>query len=241
MRCLCPHCFEVVAEDKSGSGINFCPYCQTLFKAIKKEMPPWILGVLVVVMANWQLGGRLHGSGSHSLQMSSNSVAKTGKLVPSKDMAQREERRSEAVNQLATFHDDSQTLPKEMSRPVLRQDMQTSGISFYHPGSPADDPCTIVLSPKSMLIYVKGKVIQHRPCLGPRQEWGIGCEFLGRVAKPLRTGTRLDKPTTIPIFSVGVRPPPSHRPPTLRWPSSPSHVEQRRAAISLAASGKSRR
>ena len=54
MRCLCPHCSQLVEQDKSENGINFCPHCQKLFQGIE-VVPPWILGVLVMLMAIWQL------------------------------------------------------------------------------------------------------------------------------------------------------------------------------------------
>jgi hypothetical protein len=43
-----------VEQDKSENGINFCPHCQKLFQGIE-VVPPWILGVLVMLMAIWQL------------------------------------------------------------------------------------------------------------------------------------------------------------------------------------------
>jgi ribosomal protein L37AE/L43A len=55
MRCLCPHCSQLVVQDKSENGINFCPYCQELFAGVEIKLSPWILGVLVVLMATWQI------------------------------------------------------------------------------------------------------------------------------------------------------------------------------------------
>jgi ribosomal protein L37AE/L43A len=54
MRCLCPHCSQLLVQDRNESGINFCPNCQKLFHGIE-VVPPWILGVLVVLMATWQI------------------------------------------------------------------------------------------------------------------------------------------------------------------------------------------
>jgi len=58
MRCLCPHCFQVVVQDKSENGINFCPHCHELFEGIALKKPTWIVGVLampVVLLTNWQI------------------------------------------------------------------------------------------------------------------------------------------------------------------------------------------
>ena len=58
IRCFCPHCSLLVVQDKSESGINFCPYCQMLFEGIAIKFPTWIAGVLavlVVLMVNWQI------------------------------------------------------------------------------------------------------------------------------------------------------------------------------------------
>jgi hypothetical protein len=45
----------LVVQDKNQSGINFCPHCQELFEGIEEKVPPWILGVLAVLTANWQI------------------------------------------------------------------------------------------------------------------------------------------------------------------------------------------
>ena len=118
------------------------------------------------------------------------SIAEIGELLSNADLVQQEERRFEVrraypVNQLVAFHDESETPTKEMFRPVLCQDITPSGISFYFPGPPAADHCTIVLGRKPMLIFVKAKVVHYGPYLGPNQEWVIGCEFLSKVGKPV--------------------------------------------------------
>ena len=122
--------------------------------------------------------------------MPSNSIAEIGEVVPNADVVQQEERRSEVrraypVTQVVAFHDESETPTKEMFRPVLCQDISPSGISFYLSGPPAADHCTIVLGRKPMLIFVKAKVVHYGPYLGPKREWVIGCEFLGKVGKPV--------------------------------------------------------
>ena len=62
MRCSCPHCSQLVVQDRNSSDINFCTYCHKLFEGIEEKMPSWILGVLVVLMANWQIICRLHSA-----------------------------------------------------------------------------------------------------------------------------------------------------------------------------------
>lgn len=64
MRCLCPHCAEWVAPDRSGMGINVCPYCKTLFMVIgkkkDKQMPLWLLGAVMALTANLPIMFSLH-------------------------------------------------------------------------------------------------------------------------------------------------------------------------------------
>ncbi len=56
MRVHCPYCNGRVKQSVNWDGPNFCPTCQKLFYASDApKMPPWILGVLVVLVANWQL------------------------------------------------------------------------------------------------------------------------------------------------------------------------------------------
>lgn len=59
MRCNCPHCAQLVRQDENVEGLNYCTKCQRLFLVPPKEkLPPWILGVLVVLTGNWQLISR---------------------------------------------------------------------------------------------------------------------------------------------------------------------------------------
>jgi hypothetical protein len=61
MRCICPYCSQMVIQLKNLDGPNFCQYCGKLFFAPKPEnVPPWVLGVVVVLMANWQIMYRLN-------------------------------------------------------------------------------------------------------------------------------------------------------------------------------------
>jgi hypothetical protein len=46
----------LVRQDENVEGLNYCANCQRLFlMPAKAKLPPWILGVLVVLTANWQL------------------------------------------------------------------------------------------------------------------------------------------------------------------------------------------
>lgn len=56
MRVLCPYCNGRLAQAKNPDGPNFCPTCQKLFYVPEEpHVPPWILGVLVILIANWQI------------------------------------------------------------------------------------------------------------------------------------------------------------------------------------------
>ena len=119
--------------------------------------------------------------------MPTNSIAEIGEGVPNADVVghRSEVRRTYPVNQLVAFHDESETPTKEMFRPVLCQDISTNGISFYHPGPPATDHCTIALGRMPGVIFVKAKVIHYGPYVGPNQKWVIGCQFLSKVKMPV--------------------------------------------------------
>jgi hypothetical protein len=56
MRYNCPFCsWEIVSPDDTGS-VGFCSNCRSLFRApLPQQVPPWILGVLVVLVGNWQV------------------------------------------------------------------------------------------------------------------------------------------------------------------------------------------
>ena len=52
----CPYCGGRVRQARNRDGPNFCPECQKLFYMPEDpKMPPWILGVLVITVANWQI------------------------------------------------------------------------------------------------------------------------------------------------------------------------------------------
>jgi hypothetical protein len=56
MHVHCPYCDGRVMQYKNPDGPNFCPVCQKLFYVPEEpKMPPWILGVLVILVANWQI------------------------------------------------------------------------------------------------------------------------------------------------------------------------------------------
>jgi hypothetical protein len=56
MRVPCPRCKCLVVQSKNQDGPNFCPNCYQLFYLPEQQkLPPWILGVLVILMANLQV------------------------------------------------------------------------------------------------------------------------------------------------------------------------------------------
>jgi hypothetical protein len=50
MRCQCPHCSQRVEQDENLTGPYFCSSCRKLFFFSIPKMPPWILGVVVVLV-----------------------------------------------------------------------------------------------------------------------------------------------------------------------------------------------
>jgi hypothetical protein len=56
MRPRCPNCCRLVGQGKNVDGPNYCPQCRKLFFVPPPEsIPPWILGVVVILMANSQI------------------------------------------------------------------------------------------------------------------------------------------------------------------------------------------
>jgi hypothetical protein len=56
MRCHCPRCFQLVDKCAQPGGLQYCSNCRTLFLAAPPYLvPPWVLGVLTVVVAAWQI------------------------------------------------------------------------------------------------------------------------------------------------------------------------------------------
>ena len=52
----CPFCDGHLRQARNRDGPNFCPKCQKLFYVPQDpKTPPWILGVLVILVANWQI------------------------------------------------------------------------------------------------------------------------------------------------------------------------------------------
>jgi hypothetical protein len=59
MRVQCPYCERRVRQAENRDGPNFCPDCRVLFyMPEERKMPPWILGILTVLIANWQVMSR---------------------------------------------------------------------------------------------------------------------------------------------------------------------------------------
>ncbi len=57
MRCSCPICGKKVVQVRNLCGPNFCPHCHKLFNApLPQKVPTWVFGVLLVLVANLQLG-----------------------------------------------------------------------------------------------------------------------------------------------------------------------------------------
>lgn len=56
MHTQCIYCHSLVVQNKNREGPNFCPVCQRLFEVPEEpKLKPWILGVLVILMANMQI------------------------------------------------------------------------------------------------------------------------------------------------------------------------------------------
>ena len=56
MHAHCPYCQGQVVQTRNHDGPNFCPECRKLFYVPEEpHVPSWILGVLVVLVANWQV------------------------------------------------------------------------------------------------------------------------------------------------------------------------------------------
>ncbi|MCE5267665.1 MAG: hypothetical protein LLG00_07250 [Planctomycetaceae bacterium] len=55
MRAQCPRCHCVVAQAKNCEGPNFCPQCHKLFRVREPKTPAWVLGVVTILIANWQI------------------------------------------------------------------------------------------------------------------------------------------------------------------------------------------
>ena len=56
MHIQCPQCHSMVVQAANRDGPNFCSECCRLFYLPEeRKMPPWILGVLVVLVGNLQI------------------------------------------------------------------------------------------------------------------------------------------------------------------------------------------
>jgi hypothetical protein len=56
MRCRCPYCCHRFWQARNLEGAQFCRQCHRLFVAPPEaKVPPWILGVVVILMGNWQI------------------------------------------------------------------------------------------------------------------------------------------------------------------------------------------
>ena len=58
MRCRCSSCGALVVQARNSNGPQFCPKCRALFEVPEeKHVPPWILGIVTVLMGNLQILG----------------------------------------------------------------------------------------------------------------------------------------------------------------------------------------
>jgi hypothetical protein len=56
MRCRCPFCSHRFWQARNLESAQFCRKCHRLFMAPPEaRVPPWVLGVVVVLMANCQI------------------------------------------------------------------------------------------------------------------------------------------------------------------------------------------
>jgi hypothetical protein len=56
VKCTCTNCGEVLMQDVNPEGLNYCPKCRSLFLVPPEpKMPTWIWGVVVFLIANWQI------------------------------------------------------------------------------------------------------------------------------------------------------------------------------------------
>jgi hypothetical protein len=56
VKCTCPDCGKLVRQDRNVDGLNYCTNCRKLFLVPpESRVPPWILGVLVFLLAYWQM------------------------------------------------------------------------------------------------------------------------------------------------------------------------------------------
>jgi len=54
--CKCPYCARLIKQDRNVEGLNYCTSCGKLFLMPPlHRVPSWVLGVLVILMGNWQL------------------------------------------------------------------------------------------------------------------------------------------------------------------------------------------
>lgn len=51
----CTICHAVVYQTRNRDGFNFCPTCRSLFRPVERQLPTWILGVLVFLIGNLQI------------------------------------------------------------------------------------------------------------------------------------------------------------------------------------------
>jgi hypothetical protein len=54
MQCYCPHCCQLVVQDRNVDGLQYCTSCKKIFCVPpKRTVPAWIWGVLAILVVNW--------------------------------------------------------------------------------------------------------------------------------------------------------------------------------------------
>jgi len=92
------------------------------------------------------------------------------------------------VTQLVAFHEEDQSVTKEMLQAVRCHDISLSGISFFLTSPPPLKYCTLVLGRPPYLIFVKAWVVHYEPQSATLREWKIGCQFIEKVESLLSGG-----------------------------------------------------
>ena len=61
MECTCTNCGELVSDDQNLDGRNYCINCGKFVEVPSKpKVPTWMWGVVVVLLANWQILRTVH-------------------------------------------------------------------------------------------------------------------------------------------------------------------------------------
>jgi hypothetical protein len=97
------------------------------------------------------------------------------------DEQRRDPRWSYPVTQSVAFHEEGDTVTKEMLQAVRCHDISLGGMSFFVSTPPPFRHCTVVLGRPPVLIFVRARVIHYEATGKSLREWKIGCQFLEKV------------------------------------------------------------